>query len=109
MARPEWAVEAVKAEDYDPMEHYHANPELREVMNRITGGYFCRGDTELCKPLTDGLLHAAPYFLLADYQSYVDCQAQVDQAYRDRDHWTRMAILNPVRSGKSSSDRTIRE
>jgi starch phosphorylase len=50
-----------------------------------------------------------PYFLLADYQSYVDCQAQVDQAYGDRSHWIRMSILNAARSGKFSSDRTIRE
>ena len=102
-------VEAMKAEGYNPMDYYNANHELREVMNLVTGGYFSRGDTELFKPLTDGLLHADPYFLLADYQSYVDCQTQVDQAYRDRDHWTRMAILNSARSGKFSSDRTIRE
>ena len=102
-------VEHMKAEGYRPMDYYHANPELREVLSLITGGFFSRGDTELFKPLIDGLLHADPYFLLADYQSYVDCQAQVDQAYRDRDHWTRMAILNSARSGKFSSDRTIRE
>jgi starch phosphorylase len=47
--------------------------------------------------------------LLADYQAYVDCQAQVGQAYRDLEHWTRMSILNVARIGKFSSDRTIRE
>ena len=102
-------VAALRDEGYRPMDYFHANPELREVMNLVTGGFFSRGDTDLFKPLTDNLLHSDPYFLLADYQSYVDCQAQVDQAYHDRDHWTRMAILNSARSGKFSSDRTIRE
>jgi starch phosphorylase len=47
--------------------------------------------------------------LLADYQSYVDCQDQVDKAYRDSRRWTRMSILNVARIGKFSSDRAIRE
>jgi glycogen phosphorylase len=50
-----------------------------------------------------------PYFLFADYQSYIDCQHKASQAYRDREHWTKMAILNVARMGKFSSDRSIRE
>ena len=56
-----------------------------------------------------GLLHHDPYFLLADFQSYVDCQVEVGHAYRDKEHWARMSILNTARSGQFSSDRTIRE
>jgi starch phosphorylase len=47
--------------------------------------------------------------LLADFQAYVNCQQLVAAAYRDTDRWTRMSILNTARSGKFSSDRTIRE
>ena len=47
--------------------------------------------------------------LLADYQSYVNCQELVSQAYKDSDQWTRMSILNMARMGKFSSDRAIRE
>jgi glycogen phosphorylase len=49
------------------------------------------------------------YLLLADYRSYVDTQAEVERAYRDAARWTRMSILNVARSGKFSSDRSIRE
>lgn len=55
------------------------------------------------------LLEHDPYMLLADYQSYVDCQDQVDEAYRDPQRWTHMAILNVARIGKFSSARAIRE
>jgi len=41
--------------------------------------------------------------LLADYQSYVDCQQRVSDAYRDRANWTRMSILNSARVGRFSS------
>jgi starch phosphorylase len=102
-------VYAMKAQGYRPMDYYNANPGLRDVIDLIRSGFFSRGDTELFRPLIDGLLHEDPYLLLADFQSYIDCQARVSQAYCDTEHWTRMSILNTARSGKFSSDRTIRE
>jgi starch phosphorylase len=49
------------------------------------------------------------YLLFADYQSYIDCQEQVNQAYRNQENWTRMSILNTARMGFFSSDRTIQD
>ena len=79
------------------------------MINLIRDGFFSRGDRALFHPIVDELLKRDPYFLLADYQSYVDCQARVDLAYRDKEHWSQMSILNTARSGLFSSDRTIRE
>jgi hypothetical protein len=47
--------------------------------------------------------------LLTHYQIHIDCQDSVSTAYRDRDHWTRMSMLNVARIGKFSSDRSIRD
>jgi starch phosphorylase len=102
-------VYAVKARGYRPLDYYNANQGLRDVIDLIRSGYFSRGDTELFRPLIDGLMHQDPYLLLADFQSYVECQERVAEAYRDEERWTRMSILNTARSGKFSSDRTIRE
>jgi len=102
-------VYALKAQGYRPMDYYNANQGLRDVIDLIRSGFFSRGDTELFRPLLDGLLYQDPYLLLADFQSYIDCQNKVSEAYRDTDRWTRMSILNTARSGKFSSDRTIRE
>ena len=55
------------------------------------------------------LLNRDEYMLLADYQSYIDMQEQVSQAYIDPERWTRMSILNVARIGKFSSDRAIRD
>jgi starch phosphorylase len=61
------------------------------------------------RPLVDSLLTRDDYMLLADYQSYVDCQERVGIAYADTTSWTRMSILNAARVGRFSSDRAIRE
>ncbi|OLP19945.1 glycogen phosphorylase [Leptolyngbya sp. 'hensonii'] len=102
-------VQAQKAAGYNPWDYYHNNPELKRVIDRIASGFFSHGDRNLFKPLIDSLLYRDEYLLLADYQSYVECQDRVSQAYRDQDHWTRMSILNVARMGKFSSDRSIRD
>ena len=102
-------VYSLKSRGYRPMDYYNANQGLRDVIDLIRSGFFSRGDTELFRPLVDGLLYHDPYLLLADFQSYLDCQTLVSEAYGDTERWTRMSILNTARSGKFSSDRTIRE
>ena len=49
------------------------------------------------------------HFHLADLVPYIDAQEKAGGAFRDRDRWTRMAILNVARMGKFSSDRTVSE
>ena len=98
-----------RAAGYHPWDYYHSDPHLREAIDLINSGHFSHGDTNLFKPLVDSLIKYDPYMLFADYQSYVDCQEQVGQAYKNRDNWTRMSILNTARMGKFSSDRAIGE
>ena len=102
-------VQAQRAGGYRPMDLYHSQPELREVINLIRDGYFSRGNSEQFLGLVGNLLYHDPYMVLADYQAYAECQQLVDAAYRDVDRWTRMSILNTARSGKFSSDRSVRE
>lgn len=99
----------LKAKGYAPWKFYEGNPELRLAIDTISRGRFSHGDSAIFRPLVDSLLHHDEYMLLADYQSYIDCQERVALAYRDRKGWTRMSILNVSRMGKFSSDRAIRE
>jgi len=98
-----------KARGYDPRTYYESNPALRETLDLIADGFFSGGDRDMFKPLIDSLLTRDDYMLLADYQSYVDCQARVSAAYRRPDDWTRMSILNTAGVGGFSSDRSIRD
>jgi starch phosphorylase len=97
------------AEGYHPADYYNNDTELKAAIDLINSGLFSHGDTELFRPLTNHLMYHDHYLLMADYRAYVDCQQEVDHAYRDPAHWTRMSILNVARMGKFSSDRAIRE
>jgi starch phosphorylase len=102
-------VEHLKSQGYRPEDYYHRNDTLREVLDQIRSGFFSHGDRELFKPLVDSVLYDDQYLLLADYQSYVNCQDEVGRAFLDPVRWTRMSILNTARMGKFSSDRSIRD
>jgi starch phosphorylase len=102
-------VENQKRAGYNPRLAYESNPNLREVLDSLTSGEFSHGDRTLFEPLFNSLLTKDDYMLLADYQSYIDCQDAVSLAYMDQNHWTRMSILNVARIGKFSSDRSIRD
>jgi glycogen phosphorylase len=102
-------VRGKRATGYHPWDYYQSNPHLREAIDQINSGRFSRGDTNLFKPLVDSLMKYDPYLVFADYQAYVDCQELVSGAYRDKEKWTRMSILNTARMGKFSSDRAIQE
>ena len=105
----ETEVVKLRQDGYHPWEYYQNSDLLRQVIDLISSGYFCNGDRELFKPLINNLLAHDPFMLLADYQSYIDCQDRVGQQYKGSEHWARMSILNTARSGKFSSDRAIQE
>jgi starch phosphorylase len=102
-------VQALKSSGYKARSFYEADEELRRCIDSLISGQFSSGDPDLFRPLYDSLLSQDEYMLLADYRSYIDCQERVSAAYRDRDRWNRMSILNVARMGKFSSDRAIRE
>jgi starch phosphorylase len=95
---------------YNPWNYYHANEELKLALEMISTGYFSADEPDRFKPLVDSLLREGDRFaLLADYESYIACQEEVDRLYRDPEMWTRKAILNVAFSGWFSSDRAIEE
>ncbi len=94
---------------YRPRDYYEQNAELKAVLDLISSGFFEPEHPELFRPLIQSLLDQDTYMLLADFQSYVECQERVSKAFQDPDEWTRKAILNIAHMGKFSSDRSIRE
>jgi starch phosphorylase len=102
-------VSELKRRGYRPQDVFENDASLREILDFIGSGALAGGDSCLFRPLVDRLLYDDPFLVLADYQSYAECQEHVSALWRDQRAWTRKAILNVARMGKFSSDRSIRE
>ncbi|GAB6038774.1 glycogen/starch/alpha-glucan phosphorylase [Fundidesulfovibrio butyratiphilus] len=102
-------VEARWREGYDPRRCIDASPELGLALDQIEAGAYSRGDREVFAPLVRTLRDRDEFMALADFDSYMECQERAAQAYRDKERWTRMSILNVARMGFFSSDRAIAE
>ena len=100
---------------YDPYEIYNNDPDVRRVVDQLVDGTYADGDRERYRDLYNSLLKsngfdkADMYFILKDFRSYANAQEEVEKAYRDKDRWAKMALLNTASCGKFSSDRTIQE
>ena len=100
---------------YDSRQIYNSDPELKRVVDQLVDGTYAQGDTEMYRDLYNSLLmpqgnnQADVYFILKDFRSYAEAQEKVEAAYRDKDRWAKMVLLNTASCGKFSSDRTIQE
>lgn len=103
-------IEGLRMKGYDPIAYYENDDELKAVLDWLCSDYFSPGQGKLLEDLPRSLLHQGdPFFVLADYRSYLEAQEKVNRAYEDNKKWAAMAIRNVAGSGKFSSDRTIAE
>lgn len=103
------------ARDYDPMQIFNNDPQIRQVLMQLINGFYSKNDTELFRDLYNSLLntqctqYADTYFTLADFRSYAEAQQKISQMYANEKEWAKKAMLNTAHAGKFSSDRTIQE
>ncbi len=103
-----------KDNSYDPWFIYNMNQDARTVLNELINGTFSPENPDMFRELYDSLLNgyggrADEYFVLADFEDYIRAQKDVDSVYKDSKKWAEMAIINTAKSGKFSSDRTIKQ
>ncbi|AIF98587.1 maltodextrin phosphorylase [Alteromonas australica] len=103
-------VNELKAKGYNPLDYYYKDPEIKAVLDWLETDYFTPGKPGALVSIKQSLLdHGDPYMVLADYRSYSDAQIAVDEAYRDKERWAEMAIINTAKMGKFTSDRSIKD
>lgn len=104
-------VERVISEgSYSAFRLCQANQDLNEIIQFISAGVNGQHFSDILNALTTGYNGCAdPYFVLADFDAYKKAQQAVGDAYRDRDRWNRMSLVNIAKSGIFSADRAVKE
>lgn len=95
---------------YDPQTYIGVDSDLSRVLGLIESGLFSRFEKGIFEPILAAVrAEGDPWMTAADFRSFVDTQQVVEQAFRDKDGWTRLSILNSAASGRFSTDRTMRD
>ena len=94
---------------YNVWDFYNSNYNVRRIVDSLANGTWSSNHDEFRLIYNDLMLRNDEFFVLADFDSYVYAQSQVEQRYRDRGRWARTMLINIAKSGYFSSDRTIKE
>ncbi len=103
-----------KDNSYDPWAICNINQDVRMILTSLINGTFDK-DPDLFREIYDSILNgyggsrADEYFILEDYADYARAQQEVDKAYKNQEQWAKKSIINVAKSGKFSSDRTIKQ
>ncbi|GKY86561.1 glycogen/starch/alpha-glucan phosphorylase [Sinisalibacter aestuarii] len=89
----------------EAIEHSQA---LKDVLQLIAEGRFSPDERDRYHGLVDRTWNSDYFMVASDFADYQRAQAEVDEAFLDRDRWARMAAINTARMGFFSSDRSIR-
>ncbi|MCP4047765.1 MAG: glycogen/starch/alpha-glucan phosphorylase, partial [Gammaproteobacteria bacterium] len=97
-------------EDYDPHSLIDNDRDFRRVMRLLENGHFNHFEPGIMDDVIAAMRNPHdPWMTAADFRSFIDAQEAVGVAYKDQQHWTRMSILNTAKSGRFSTDRTMRD
>ncbi|MDO4813732.1 MAG: glycogen/starch/alpha-glucan phosphorylase [Gemella sp.] len=99
-------VEELNRNGYRPWEYYNNSQRVKETLDFIrtitVGGMNF-------SYLVDSLLTNDTYMCLADFDSYVDRQADAAKVFEDKELWGRMSLINTANAGIFSADRSVEE
>ncbi|MBS4194069.1 glycogen/starch/alpha-glucan phosphorylase [Bacillus sp. FJAT-49870] len=94
---------------YNPNDIYNKDDRVRKILDQLHHGEFGTHDIEFKDIYYNLLSHSDPYFVLKDFESFIEIHKLVEQTYRNQWAWQEMSITNIAYSGYFSSDRTIQE
>ncbi|MCY6483366.1 glycogen/starch/alpha-glucan phosphorylase [Clostridium aestuarii] len=86
---------------------YNSDSRIHNVIDKMMNGYFGVPSSEFRNIYNNLIERNDEYFVLKDFDSYVQAQEKVDNLYRQKSKWQEMCITNIAHSGVFSSDNTI--
>lgn len=95
---------------YNSSTIYTHNDEIKRVVDRLRIGFNGESFSDIADYLIAGSYNVAdPYMCLLDFDDYVKAASTMDDTYKDKQKWNRMALVNIAKAGIFSSDRSIED
>lgn len=92
---------------YNPRTLYETDSTINGLLKQLVNGFFDQVDREEFREIFENLVNSDTYYVLKDFHAYAKAHDLVNEAYKDKNHWAEMALINIAKSGKFSSDRSI--
>ena len=106
----ETVIEHYKNGDYDPLDFYIKDKNIKEVVDFIVSDEIMNiGCEENLIRLYKEILRKDWFMGLLDFKSYCNKKEEAFKEYENRESWAKKALINISKAGYFSSDRTIEE
>ncbi|WP_421101485.1 glycogen/starch/alpha-glucan phosphorylase [Sporosarcina psychrophila] len=94
---------------YNATDIYNTDDRISRILDQLNQGEFGSHEIEFKDIYYNILSQNDPYFVLKDFEPYLETHELVEQTYRDKLSWLHKSVTNVAHSGKFSSDRTIQD
>ncbi|WP_422395165.1 glycogen/starch/alpha-glucan phosphorylase [Paraclostridium sordellii] len=94
---------------YSSADLYSNNFYIKRVVDDLVNGFIPNIVEEGREIYNSLITYNDEFFVLRDFENYVEAQKKINDLYIDKNHWNKMSLINIANSGIFSSDRTIKE
>lgn len=102
-------MELEKNKSYHSYDYYNSDSRIKVIIDNLINGSLGVSPSEFADIHKYLMANNDEYFVLKDFDSYLNAENKIDELYRNRSKWLEMSISNIAHSGIFSSDNTIEQ
>ena len=102
-------VEELWRKGYASSYYYNRSETLKKAVDYLQTGFNGRSFSDIANYLLYSFGVSDPFMCLADFDFYVEARKKMLKAYKDREKWNRMSLVNIANAGYFAADRSIKE
>ena len=93
---------------YLSSEIYNNDSRVKKILDQLRGNFYTDAPGQFDEIFNHLVTWNDEFFVLKDFDAYVQANEKIAKMYQDKENWYRSAIINVAKSGRFSSDNTIR-
>ena len=93
---------------YLSSEIYNNDMRVKKILDQLRSNFYTDAPGQFDEIFNHLVTWNDEFFVLKDFDAYVKANEQMAKMYQDKENWYRSAIINVAKSGRFSSDNTIR-